>query len=320
LQGRNESAYTFSGGNSNSYKGNTSPSGPSQSYGSNSRVKQGTGNKTWKKFKGFCKYCGKQGHKAINCNSKPRTAGNSVNGIGMKNNEMRCYRCGQPEYCSKNGPEKRQNNMGRQSKLFVGLIEHSVNILSHTGPHKPWILKLDSSTSSAATTDEEDRKPAARDNEETVEDTKFNNDVTVDPTDNLEDNNSGIFNSEVSVNEDPLKDNNNNNNRPITFAWGHEKLTKTDAEYMSYVMSHWKLHPLCYFCYNCNRQLVKLGQGRNWGCPLCDFLDLTKGNEYDHWEFGKCPHCNNVGPATMRCITCLLNLVTPSPSLPSRWP
>jgi hypothetical protein len=53
---------------------------------------------------------------------------------------------------------------------------------------------------------------------------------------------------------------------------------------------------------------VKLGQGNNCGCPLCDFLDLTKGNEYDHWEFGECPHCNNIVPATTRCITCLLNL------------
>jgi hypothetical protein len=51
--GRNESSYTFSGGKSKSYQGNTSPSGPSQSYGSNNRGKQGTGNKTWKKFKGF---------------------------------------------------------------------------------------------------------------------------------------------------------------------------------------------------------------------------------------------------------------------------
>ena len=148
----------------------------------------------------------------------------------MKNNQMRCYQCGQPGHNSNNCPEKRQNNKGRQSKLFVGLIEHSVNMLSHTGPHKPWILELESSTSSSATMDEEDRKPSARDDEETVEDIEFNDDVTVDPTDNLEDINSGIFNSEVSVNEDPLKDNNNNNNGPITFAWDHENLTKTDVE------------------------------------------------------------------------------------------
>jgi hypothetical protein len=115
--------------------------------------------------------------------------------------------------------------MERQSKLFVGLIKHSVNMLSHTGPHKPWILELESSTSSAETMDKEDRKPEERDNEETVEDIEFNNDVTVYPTENLEDINNGIFNSEVSVNEDPLKDNNNSNNGPITFAWGHETLT-----------------------------------------------------------------------------------------------
>jgi hypothetical protein len=79
---------------------------------------------------------------------------------------------------------------------------------------------------------------------------EFNYDVTVDPTDNLEDINGGIFNSKVSVNEDPLKDNNNNNYGPITFAWGHENLTKTYAEYVAYVMSHWKLYPFRYFCYN----------------------------------------------------------------------
>jgi Zinc knuckle len=105
----------------------------------------------------------------------------------MKNNQMRCYQCGQPGHYSKNCPEKRQNNMGRRSKLFVGLIDHSVNMLSHTGPHNPWILELDSSTSSAVTMDEDDRKPAARDDEETVEDIEFNDDVTGDPTDNLDD-------------------------------------------------------------------------------------------------------------------------------------
>jgi hypothetical protein len=90
--------------------------------------------------------------------------------------------------------------MGRQLILFVRLIEHSVNMLSHTGSHKPWIFELDSSTSSAGTMDEEDRKPTASDDEEMVEDIKFNNDSMVDPTDNLDDINSGIFNSEVSGN------------------------------------------------------------------------------------------------------------------------
>jgi hypothetical protein len=37
-----------------------------------------------------------------------------------------------------------------------------------------------SSTSSAATMDEEDRKPAAKDDGEAVEDIEFNDDVTVD--------------------------------------------------------------------------------------------------------------------------------------------
>jgi hypothetical protein len=84
--------------------------------------------------------------------------------------------------------------MKRQSKLFFGLIEHSVNMLSHTGPHKPWILKLDSSTSTTATMDEKGRKLAARDDEEMIKDIELNDDVTVDPADSLDDINSGIFN------------------------------------------------------------------------------------------------------------------------------
>jgi hypothetical protein len=77
-------------------------------------------------------------------------------GTGMKSNQMRCYQCRQPGHYSKNFLEKRQNNMGRQSKLFVGLIKHSVNMLSHTGPHnlgysnwivahhqkQPWMKKI----------------------------------------------------------------------------------------------------------------------------------------------------------------------------------
>jgi hypothetical protein len=53
-----------------------------------------------------------------------------------------------------------------------------------------------------------------------IEDIEFTDDVMVDPTDNLEDVNCGIFNSEVSVNKDPLKENDNNNDsdEPITFA------------------------------------------------------------------------------------------------------
>jgi hypothetical protein len=47
--------------------------------------------------------------------------------------------------------------------------------------------------------DEEDHKPAAKRLKRQV---LASNDVTVDPTDNLEDINSGILNSEVSVIKD----------------------------------------------------------------------------------------------------------------------
>jgi hypothetical protein len=45
----------------------------------------------------------------------------------------------------------------------------------------------------------------------------------------------------VSVNEDPLKDSNNNNDGPLSFTWGHENLTKMDVDYVTYIMSFWQL-------------------------------------------------------------------------------
>jgi hypothetical protein len=106
-----------------------------------------------------------------------------VNGTGMKNNQMRCYQCVKPGHYSKSCPEKRQNNMGRQSKLFVGLIEHS----EYAKPYR---------TSQTLDTRIRQQHTISRNHGQRrlVEDVKFNDDVMVDPTDNLNDINSFIFN------------------------------------------------------------------------------------------------------------------------------
>jgi hypothetical protein len=36
-------------------------------------------------------------------------------------------------------------------------------------------------------------------------------------------------------------------------------------------------------------------------------LDISKGNNSTHWDFGVCERCENIGPADMTCVTCLIN-------------
>jgi Zinc knuckle len=43
--------------------------------------------------------------------------------------ENNCFNCGKPGHYSKNCPEKKYNNLGRQQKLFVGHVgEDSVHM------------------------------------------------------------------------------------------------------------------------------------------------------------------------------------------------
>jgi hypothetical protein len=36
-------------------------------------------------------------------------------------------------------------------------------------------------------------------------------------------------------------------------------------------------------------------------------LEASQGNNDAHWDFGVCGRCNNIGPADVTCVTCLLN-------------
>jgi hypothetical protein len=44
-----------------------------------------------------------------------------------------------------------------------------------------------------------------------------------------------------------------------------------------------------------------------WECPTCKYLEASQGNNDEHWDFGVCGCCNNIGPADVTCVTCLLN-------------
>ena len=76
--------------------------------------------KPWKKFKGFCKTCGQQGHKYNNC---PTTKVAST----TYTEKRTCYNCGQPGHLSRDCTKPR-----KQQSMFVGSVQLVTNMDSLT--------------------------------------------------------------------------------------------------------------------------------------------------------------------------------------------
>jgi hypothetical protein len=72
-------------------------------------------------------------------------------------------------------------------------------------------------------------------------------------------------------------------------------------------MDNWELHEWRYFCHNCNQQLLYDRLFGSWSCPLCESLEMSRAEGEVCWDLGECTRCYNVGPAGMKCLTCLLD-------------
>jgi hypothetical protein len=152
---------------------------------------------------------------------------------------------------------------------------------------------LDSSSSNNTMSDDEDRKPSA-----------------VNRLDNhtRNNNNEGLNLDDFVETEDyePTDPDGFNQQIIIIFGSNHDDLRSTTATAVNSIMACWGTHMYCWYCYNCNQQLLNTSHGDVWECPTCIYLDISKSNNATHWDFGVCECCENIGPADMTCVTCLI--------------
>jgi hypothetical protein len=123
-------------------------------------------------------------------------------------------------------------------------------------------------------------------------------------------NNNNIVSRDVDDTEDYEPTDPENFKEKITkiASWTHEDLAHNTVLGVQTFMTYWNLHSNGWYCFNCNQQLVSTCTDTwEWECPTCKFLEASQGNNDAHWDFGVCGCCNNIGPADMTCVTCLVN-------------
>jgi hypothetical protein len=144
-----------------------------------------------------------------------------------------------------------------------------------------------------------------------IEDDSVASDTTRGTSNNTNvNNNNNIVTRDVDDTEDygPTEPDNFEEKITEIASWTHEDLAHNTVLGVQTFMTYWNLHSYRWYCYNCSQQLVSTGTDTlEWECLTCKFLEASQGNNDAHWDFGVCGRCNNMGPADVTCVTCLLN-------------
>jgi hypothetical protein len=142
--------------------------------------------------------------------------------------------------------------MARQTGLFVGHVgEDCVYMMQEIRAHKnnrDW--HLDSSSSNNTMSDDEDRKPSAVNR---LDNHNNNN--------NSNGNNGGLNLDDFVETEDNEPTDTDGFDQQIIDIFGsnHDDLLSTTATAVSSIMACWGTHMYCWYCYNCNQQLLNIG-------------------------------------------------------------
>ena len=104
------------------YAYNTTPENPPSAM---------SAQRPWRKFKGMCKHCGKQGHRIENCYAKQREEGKTPDETGNEKRKfgIKCYTCNKIGHISRECPESRK--MNNQNTQFVGHFEVEDNFFDN---------------------------------------------------------------------------------------------------------------------------------------------------------------------------------------------
>jgi hypothetical protein len=96
--------------------------------------------KPWKKFKGSCNKCGKQGHKAIDCHANVNAVGPATSAEGFKETR-KCFRCGKAGHPIKNCRMPKSKSASPLVGMCTTITETENTGAYRNGESKPELTK-----------------------------------------------------------------------------------------------------------------------------------------------------------------------------------
>jgi hypothetical protein len=243
--------------------------------------------KPWKKFKGYCRTCGKQGHKAGEC-TQNTTSGNET---------RRCHNCGKVGHLIKDCPNPKKGNDETMFCGHIGLFEDEETIPEFNIKIIQTPVSPDSNTSSMTSLPEENTKNSGEtwvQSQSTV--SSESKRILIDLSDEITEDTDEEINM---VHEE-------DNIELPSETEGEEAILDEGIEEIEggYQHQHIAYRGYGWHCWNCELPLIPKVNTNFWYCNGCETLRHYYSDEYLMTILGQCKKCGNMGPYTMQCPYC----------------